>query len=140
MPTRSNQFTNDAQDTLLAVRVGESIAELRRAKGLTQAQLAEMIDLEQEAVSRGERGTRVPTLHCLQQLGDALECSVDQLLQRGSTRPNDQLANVASALNAFGQEPSTQIAPLARPDAIRVDQYSSGNSSVVMPRSASVKI
>jgi transcriptional regulator with XRE-family HTH domain len=101
MPTRSNQFTNDAQDTLLAVRVGESIAELRRAKGLTQAQLAEMIDLEQEAVSRGERGTRVPTLHCLQQLGDALECSVDQLLQRGSTRPNDQLANVASALNGL---------------------------------------
>lgn len=86
---------------MLAIRVGESIAELRRAKGLTQAQLAEMIDLEQEAVSRWERGTRVPTLHRLQQLSDALECSVDQLLQRGSKRPNDQMANIADALNGL---------------------------------------
>ncbi len=101
MPTRSNQPANDTQDAQLAARVGESIAELRRAKGLTQAQLAEMIDLEQEAVSRWERGTRVPTLHRLQQLSDALECSVDQLLQRGSKRPDDQLANVANALNGL---------------------------------------
>ncbi|MFM0230349.1 helix-turn-helix domain-containing protein [Paraburkholderia sediminicola] len=101
MPIRSNQPANYTQDAQLAVRVGESIAELRRAKGLTQAQLAEMIDLEQEAVSRWERGTRVPTLLRLQQLSDALECSVDQLLQRGSKRPNDQLANVANALNGL---------------------------------------
>src|SRR6266702_6219948 len=99
MPTRSNQPPNDTQDAQLAARVGESIAGLRRAKGLTQAQLAEMIDLEQEAVSRWERGTRVPTLHRLQQLSDALECSVDQLLQRGSKRPDDQLDNVANALS-----------------------------------------
>jgi transcriptional regulator with XRE-family HTH domain len=101
MPIRSNQPTNDTQDAQLAARVGESIAELRRAKGLTQAQLAEMIDLEQEAVSRWERGTRVPTLLRLQQLRDALECSVDQLLQRGSKRPDDQLANVANALTGL---------------------------------------
>ncbi|MDR6480568.1 helix-turn-helix domain-containing protein [Paraburkholderia terricola] len=101
MPIRSNQPTNYTQDTQLAARVGESIAELRRAKGLTQAQLAEMIDLEQEAVSRWERGTRVPTLLRLQQLSDALECSVDQLLQRGSKRPDDQLANVANALTGL---------------------------------------
>ncbi|MFM0302699.1 helix-turn-helix transcriptional regulator [Paraburkholderia sediminicola] len=101
MPIRSNQSTNDTQDAQLAARVGESIAVLRRAKGLTQAQLAEMIDLEQEAVSRWERGTRVPTLLRLQQLSDALECSVDQLLQRGSKRPDDQLANVANALTGL---------------------------------------
>ncbi|WP_310121391.1 helix-turn-helix domain-containing protein [Paraburkholderia terricola] len=101
MPTRSNHAPNDTQDAQLAARVGESIAGLRRAKGLTQAQLAEMIDLEQEAVSRWERGTRVPTLLRLQQLSDALECSVDQLLQRGSPRPDDQLANVANALSGL---------------------------------------
>lgn len=101
MPIRSIHPTNDTQDAQLAARVGESIAELRRAKGLTQAQLAEMIDLEQEAVSRWERGTRVPTLLRLQQLSDALQCSVDQLLQRGSKRPDDQLANVANALNGL---------------------------------------
>ncbi|MEW9580672.1 helix-turn-helix domain-containing protein [Paraburkholderia sp. DGU8] len=101
MPIRPTPPTDEAQDALLAARVGSAIAEQRRARGLTQAQLAEMIDLEQEAVSRWERGTRVPTLHRLQQLSDALECSVDQLLQRGSKRPDDQLANVANALNGL---------------------------------------
>ncbi|VWC86455.1 helix-turn-helix domain-containing protein [Burkholderia lata] len=60
-----------------------------------------MIDLEQEAISRWERGTRMPTLHRLQQLSDALDCSVDQLLQRGSNRPDDQLALIADALDGL---------------------------------------
>ena len=98
MSTRSTPTTDDAQDALLAARVGTAIAEQRRARGLTQAKLAEMIDLEQEAISRWERGTRVPTLHRLQQLSDALDCSVDQLLQRGSKRPDDQVAMIADAL------------------------------------------
>lgn len=101
MPNRSTPPPDDVQDALLAARVGKAIAEQRRASGLTQAQLAEMIDLEQEAISRWERGTRVPTLYRLQQLSDALDCSVDQLLQRGSKRPNDQIANIADALNGL---------------------------------------
>ncbi|MBL3964268.1 MULTISPECIES: helix-turn-helix domain-containing protein [Burkholderia] len=101
MTTSPASSTEDAQDALLAARVGTAIAEQRRARGLTQAKLAEMIDLEQEAISRWERGTRMPTLHRLQQLSDALDCSVDQLLQRGSKRPNDQLAVIADALDGL---------------------------------------
>ncbi|MBU9583035.1 helix-turn-helix domain-containing protein [Burkholderia multivorans] len=101
MTTRPTSPTDDAEDALLAARVGTAIAEQRRARGLTQAKLAEMIDLEQEAISRWERGTRMPTLHRLQQLSDALDCSVDQLLQRGSKRPDDQLAMIADALDGL---------------------------------------
>ncbi|ABK07674.1 MULTISPECIES: helix-turn-helix domain-containing protein [Burkholderia] len=104
MTTRPSSPPDDAQDALLAARVGTAIAEQRRARGLTQAKLAEMIDLEQEAVSRWERGTRVPTLHRLQQLSDALNCSVDQLLQRGSKRPDDQLAMIADALDGLDSD------------------------------------
>lgn len=101
MTTRPSSPPDDAQDALLAARVRTAIAEQRRARGLTQAKLAEMIDLEQEAISRWERGTRMPTLHRLQQLSDALDCSVDQLLQRGSKRPDDQLAMIADALGGL---------------------------------------
>ncbi|EMH2961123.1 helix-turn-helix transcriptional regulator [Burkholderia multivorans] len=104
MTTRPTSPTDDAEDALLAARVGTAIAEQRRARGLTQAKLAEMIDLEQEAISRWERGTRMPTLHRLQQLSDALDCSVDQLLQRGSKRPDDQLAMIANALNGLDSD------------------------------------
>ncbi|HDR9160673.1 TPA: helix-turn-helix transcriptional regulator [Burkholderia vietnamiensis] len=102
MTTRPSHLpADDNQDALLAARVGTAIAEQRRARGLTQAKLAEMIDLEQEAISRWERGARMPTLHRLQQLSDALDCSVDQLLQRGSKRPDDQLAMIADALSGL---------------------------------------
>ncbi|NLA18851.1 XRE family transcriptional regulator [Burkholderia cepacia] len=104
MTTRPTSPTDDAQDALLAARVGTAIAEQRRARGLTQAKLAEMIDLEQEAISRWERGTRMPTLHRLQQPSDALDCSVDQLLQRGSRRPDDQLAMIAAALDGLDSD------------------------------------
>lgn len=104
MTTRPLPASDDAQDALLAARVGTAIAEQRRARGLTQAKLAEMIDLEQEAISRWERGTRVPTLHRLQQLSDAFNCSVDQLLQRGSKRPDDQLAMIADALDGLDSD------------------------------------
>lgn len=43
----------------------------------------------------------MPTLHRLQQLSDALDCSVDQLLQHGSKRPDDQLAMIADALDGL---------------------------------------
>ncbi|MCO1419828.1 helix-turn-helix domain-containing protein [Burkholderia multivorans] len=104
MTTRPTSPTDDAEDALLAARVGTAIAEQRRARGLTQAKLAEMINLEQEAISRWERGTRMPTLHRLQQLSDALDCSVDQLLQRGSKRPDDQLAMIADALDGLDSD------------------------------------
>lgn len=104
MTTRPIPPSEDAQDALLAARVGTAIAEQRRARGLTQAKLAEMINLEQEAISRWERGTRMPTLHRLQQLSDALDCSVDQLLQRGSKRPDDQLAMIADALDGLDSD------------------------------------
>ncbi|NIF55561.1 helix-turn-helix domain-containing protein [Burkholderia sp. Ax-1724] len=104
MNIHSAHTPDDAQDALLAARVGTAIAEQRRARGLTQAKLAEMIDLEQEAISRWERGTRVPTLHRLQLLSDALGCSVDQLLQRGSKRPDDQVAVIADALEGLDND------------------------------------
>ena len=98
MTTRPNPSPDEPDDEMLAVRVGSAIAERRRARGLTQAKLAEMIGLEQEAISRWERGTRAPTLYRLQQLSDVLDCSVDQLLQRGSRRADDQLSVVAASL------------------------------------------
>ncbi|MGH8783290.1 helix-turn-helix domain-containing protein [Paraburkholderia sp.] len=104
MPTRSSPSVDDVQDAVLATRVGSAIAEQRRARGLTQAGLAEMINLEQEAISRWERGSRVPTLYRLQQLSDALGCSVDQLLRRGSRYIDDQVATISESLQGLGDD------------------------------------
>ncbi|WKZ85965.1 helix-turn-helix transcriptional regulator [Ralstonia pickettii] len=104
MPIRTPPSIEDTQDAALAARVGAAISERRRALGLTQARLAELIDLEQEAVSRWERGTRVPTLYRLQQLSDALDCTVDALLRRGSRHIDDQSAAVSDALKGLDDD------------------------------------
>ncbi|WP_082725525.1 MULTISPECIES: helix-turn-helix domain-containing protein [unclassified Burkholderia] len=61
-------------------------------------------DIFHVTLSRWEHGARAPTLHRLQQLSDALNCSVDQLLQRGSKRPDDQLAMIADALDGLDSD------------------------------------
>ena len=52
----------------LAREVGGIIAIRRKAKGLTQAQLAEYMDIEKESVSRIETGHIAPTLARLAQI------------------------------------------------------------------------
>lgn len=104
MPTRTSSSTEDAQDAALAARVGLAIAALRRDRGLTQAQLAEMIEIEQEAISRWERGARAPTLYRLEQVSTALKCSIDDLLRRGSRHIDDQAVVMSAALDGLDDD------------------------------------
>lgn len=57
---RSKQINKE-----LAVQIGRAIREHRDAAGLTQAQLAEAIDLQSESISRIEGGKRLPTIEKL---------------------------------------------------------------------------
>ncbi|MFZ6845534.1 helix-turn-helix domain-containing protein [Undibacterium sp. RuTC16W] len=65
----------------LAREVGGIIAIRRKAKGLTQAQLAEYMDIEKESVSRIETGHIAPTLARLAQIAKLLDCDISDLLK-----------------------------------------------------------
>lgn len=65
---------------LAASRLGEELAKQRRKKGLTQAQLAEMVNLEPISVSRIETGAVLPSIVRLQDLAAALGVSMARLL------------------------------------------------------------
>lgn len=54
------------------VLLGERIRELRKAKGLTQEQLAELVEVEQKHVSRLELGKSYPTIERLEKIAEAL--------------------------------------------------------------------
>ena len=56
------------------------IAIKRQEKGLTQAQLAEMVGVKQSHISRWEKGTHQPNIESLLSLSVALECSVNELI------------------------------------------------------------
>ncbi|TBU91281.1 helix-turn-helix domain-containing protein [Stutzerimonas kirkiae] len=80
------------KDRGLVFRVGAAIARRRKARGLTQAQIAEMIGVEKETISRMENGVISPTLPRLQQIADIFGCSPVELLhtETGETAAHAQ--------------------------------------------------
>ena len=64
-----------------AVVFGRHLRELRLARGLTQAQVAERCGTMVPVISNLERGVTVPTLSTLLHLGAALECTLGELVE-----------------------------------------------------------
>ncbi|HZK25371.1 MAG TPA: helix-turn-helix transcriptional regulator [Oscillospiraceae bacterium] len=59
---------------------GRLIAELRKAKNMTQKELAAYLNVSDKAVSKWERGENYPEVSILPQLAHKLEITVDELL------------------------------------------------------------
>lgn len=64
-------------------KVGEQIAVLRKAKGITQSELGERIGVSYQAVSKWERGEALPDITLLPDLAKILETTVDFILIGG---------------------------------------------------------
>ena len=59
---------------------GTFLAQMRRAQGLTQAELAEQLHVTDKAVSRWERGIGLPDINTLEPLANALGLSLADLM------------------------------------------------------------
>ena len=72
------------------------IRALRRARGMTQEQLAEAMDVSAAAVSKWENGQSVPDITVLMQLADFFEVSLDSLMgyEARSHRREDMVARI----------------------------------------------
>lgn len=60
--------------------VGGKIAECRRARGLTQDELADRLFLSRQAISRWEMGLAAPSIDNLISLCEVLETSFEEIL------------------------------------------------------------
>lgn len=58
------------------------LRELRKEKGLSQSQVADLLGCNQTAIGKYERGQLEPNIFALKKLADFFECSVDYLLGR----------------------------------------------------------
>ncbi|MGN0743243.1 MAG: helix-turn-helix domain-containing protein [Candidatus Fimadaptatus sp.] len=65
--------------------LNENLSRIRRERGLTQAALANKLNVVRQSVSKWENGTAVPDADMLCRLADALDVSAAELL-RGSER------------------------------------------------------
>ncbi len=74
-----NRKLNNTQS--LSQRVGEKIALKRKKLGYTQVEVAAMLGIEQESLSRMEKGIIAPKFSRLEPLAEVLECSVLDLFR-----------------------------------------------------------
>lgn len=84
--------------TRIATVIGKNIAAVRKRQGLTQAVVAERIDVDAETVSRFERGTVTPGIGTLERLCAALECSWTDVLEGASVAPQQLGPDIARML------------------------------------------
>lgn len=60
----------------------KELKDLRRAKGVTQADLAQMVGVTQSLVAQWERGAVMPSAAKLPLLAEVLNCIIDELFGR----------------------------------------------------------
>ena len=68
----------------LALRLGANISRRRKAQGLTQDRVAEILEVEPITISRYETGSALPSLASLSLLADALGTTMGVLLDESS--------------------------------------------------------
>ena len=65
-----------AEEGWLFAQIAEAVAERRRERGLSQAELAELCGTTQSAIARLEGGGRPPRIDTLLRLANALDCDL----------------------------------------------------------------
>ena len=68
------------------IAFGERLAQLRKAQGLTQVQLAELLGVSQQAVTAYESGQRRVPISSLPALADTLGVSIEELIGQTAKR------------------------------------------------------
>ena len=83
--------------------LGNKLAEARRAKNLTQEQLAEKLEVTRQAVSRWESDAAYPETDKIVRMAQILEVSCDYLLQDGVDEKGNPVKSPVTRLLAQAQ-------------------------------------
>ena len=78
-----------------ALPIWEKIAELRKKKGLTQVQFAKKLKIQRTALTRIELGKTNYTIKSLRNIAKELEISIEELVDRKSTRLNSSHTDIS---------------------------------------------
>lgn len=81
------------------IALGKCIRKCRKEQGLTQAKLAEMIDISPNHISKVENGTTKPSLQVFVDIADALNVPMDQLMLRNPNKSVTGSSTYADKVN-----------------------------------------
>ena len=105
--------------------IGNRIKTARKAKGLSQSELSELIDKSVGYMSYIETGSKKPSLETLIQIANALDVTIDELLSdnlaASSTVSNTQINQLLSDCSAF-EKSVILLSIKSRKDAISISK------------------
>ncbi len=79
--------------------VGDAIKDMRECSDMTQAELAQKVGLATITIRQYENGSREPRFKTLQNIADALECDISDLIPSPNENP-EYFKSVSDKLNA----------------------------------------
>ena len=82
-------------------RIGRFLQTRRKSVGLTQAELAERLNVSAQSVSNWERGETLPDVAALPDIAAILRCSVDAILSGGEPGGSGRFVTVAQMREAI---------------------------------------
>ena len=87
-------------------KIGIFLRELRKEKGLTQAQLAEQLRMSDRTVSRWETGTTLPDLSVLVELADFYDVDIREIIdgERKSKKMNEETKEALVSAAQYAKE------------------------------------
>lgn len=68
------------------MKLGQKITTLRKAKGLSQSDVAKAVGVSRDAISKYERGDIVPSVENAKRMADFLGVSLDYLMSEDDTQ------------------------------------------------------
>lgn len=101
LPRLTRRGSGLANIDQLARSIGATIAARRKALGMTQEKLSELIQIEQSSLSRIERGTLVPSLERLAGIADCLQCRLADLLGTAGVSSHDRASRFQEKLSSL---------------------------------------
>jgi putative transcriptional regulator len=76
----------DKEKKILLKKLGENICKIRKAKGLTQVELASIVNKDQQSIQRLEKGNINPSFYYLTEISKGLEIDLKELLDFSSEK------------------------------------------------------
>lgn len=109
-----NARTDPSRARQIGVTLGRHIAERRRARGMTQQELAERVGVESVTLSRLETGVSIPSITRLADIADALDTRLAELVSGVSSYPSDQAMEIVESLKPLSAEDRALVIGIVR--------------------------
>jgi transcriptional regulator with XRE-family HTH domain len=105
-------ITTHAQ-RVVSMAFPDQLARIRKAKGFTQRELADKVELHQSQIHRYESATSQPTLDAIRRLAIALGVTADELVFEDCERgPDEDLRLQFEAVSRFNAEEKRTVREL----------------------------